>query len=107
MPEPIHEDALNALLAAGWARVDGREAIEKEFIFKGFRHAFGFMTAAAAKADAINHHPEWFNVYNRVRVVLTTHDTSGLTVLDDDLAQAMNKIAAEIAAAPTAPPLQT
>jgi len=106
MPEPIDQIRLNALLAAGWAMAEAREAIEKEFKFKGFRRAFGFMAAAAAKADAINHHPEWFNVYNRVRVLLTTHDTGGLTELDADLAEAMDAIAAEIAAAPQAPALQ-
>ena len=98
MPEPIDQIRLNALLAAGWKLAEVREAIEKEFKFKGFRRAFGFMAASAAKADAINHHPEWFNVYNRVRVLLTTHDTGGLTELDADLAEAMDAIAAEIAA---------
>lgn len=105
MPDPMTEAALNTLLAAGWSRVDGREAIEKEFKFKGFRRAFGFMTAVAVKADAINHHPEWFNVYNRVQVVLTTHDTGGLSSLDTELAEAMEQIAKDIGDAATAPAL--
>ena len=105
MPEPMTEKELNTLIEAGWARTDGREGLEKEFKFKGFRRAFGFMAAAAVKADALNHHPEWSNVYNRVQVLLITHDTGCLSALDFELAQAMDLIAVEIAAAPSAPPL--
>ncbi|MEX0970778.1 MAG: 4a-hydroxytetrahydrobiopterin dehydratase [Paracoccaceae bacterium] len=106
MTDTMTQDELNTLITAGWARASGREAIEKEFNFKGFRRAFGFMAAVAAKADALNHHPEWSNVYNRVQVLLTTHDTGGLSALDFELAQAMDTIAAKIAAAPSAPPLE-
>ncbi|MGR3723369.1 4a-hydroxytetrahydrobiopterin dehydratase [Abyssibius alkaniclasticus] len=105
MPDAMTQDQLKTLIAAGWARATTREALEKEFKFKGFRRAFGFMAAVAVKADALNHHPEWFNVYNRVQVLLTTHDTGGLSGLDWQLAQAMDSIAAEIAAAPGAPKL--
>ncbi len=74
------------LLANGWTMVDGRDAIQKTFVFKNFVQAFGFMTQAAIWAEKLNHHPEWSNVYKTVHVVLTTHDTGGLTVLDGKLA---------------------
>lgn len=94
---------LARLLAAGWQTVEGREAITKTYEFKGFRRAFAFMTAAAGVADRLNHHPEWSNVYGRVHVVLSTHDMGGLSSLDAALAQAMDQIAATIAAGPPAP----
>ena len=62
---------------------DGREAVKKEFQFKNFNSAFSFMTAIALKAEEICHHPEWSNVYNKVVIILTTHDVSGLS--DKDL----------------------
>ena len=66
----------------GWSLVPGRDAITRRFQFKDFSEAFGFMTRAALAAERMNHHPEWFNVYNRVRIRLTTHDAGGLTELD-------------------------
>lgn len=81
------------LLANGWHRVDGRDAIEKTYVFKSFVSAFGFMTQAAIWAEKLNHHPEWSNTYNRVQVVLTTHDLGGLGPLDAKLAQKMDLIA--------------
>ena len=75
-------------LGAGWSLVDGRDAIEKEFKFKGFVTAMGWMTSCAIVAEKLNHHPEWSNVYNRVTVVLTTHSEDGLTELDVKLAKA-------------------
>ena len=66
----------------GWRAVDGRDAIEKEFRFKDFNAAFGFMTRVALLADKLDHHPEWFNVYNRVEVLLATHDVDGVSELD-------------------------
>lgn len=77
----------------GWAMVDGREAIQKTFQFKTFKQAFGFMTQCAMRAEQLNHHPEWFNVYNRVEVILATHDVDGLTELDVKLATFMDKTA--------------
>ena len=77
----------------GWALADGREAIQKRFTFPDFSAAFGFMTRAALVAERMNHHPEWFNVWNKVDVTLATHDAGGLTTLDVKLAEAMNKIA--------------
>lgn len=77
----------------GWQiRSDGN-AIERSFVFRNFSEAFGFMTRAALVAEKLNHHPEWYNVYKRVDVLLTTHDTGGLTELDFKLAKAMNRIA--------------
>jgi 4a-hydroxytetrahydrobiopterin dehydratase len=77
----------------GWRAVDGRDAIEKTFVFGDFNEAFGFMARAALVAEKMNHHPEWSNVYKRVTVVLSTHEADGLTGLDVALAEAMDKIA--------------
>jgi 4a-hydroxytetrahydrobiopterin dehydratase len=78
----------------GWHIVDGRDAIEKKFRFKDFSQAWAFMNRAALLAEKVDHHPEWFNVYNRVDVLLTTHDVDGLSMRDIDMAQAMNNFAA-------------
>ena len=77
----------------GWAKVEGRDAIHKSFKFKDFNAAFGFMTRAALIAEKLDHHPEWFNVYNKVDVTLTTHSAGGVTDLDIKLAEAMNQLA--------------
>jgi len=79
---------------SGWRAVDGRDAITRTYRFKDFNAAFGFMTRAALVAEKMDHHPEWFNVYNRVEVTLATHDAGGLTVLDLQLAAAMDALAA-------------
>lgn len=84
---------LAALLENGWQMTAGRDAIERCFTFKTFNQAFGWMTRVAMYAEKWNHHPEWANVYNRVDVVLTTHDAGGLTQLDIKLAQMMDKLA--------------
>ncbi|KAJ1998832.1 Pterin-4-alpha-carbinolamine dehydratase 2, partial [Coemansia thaxteri] len=68
--------------ASGWAMVEGRDAIKKSFVFSDFVHAFAFMTAVALRAEKMDHHPEWFNVYNRVEVTLSTHDCQGLSDRD-------------------------
>lgn len=94
MAEPLTDPAaLDALLATGWTRCNGREAIEKTYSFRNFVDAFGFMTRAALWAEKWNHHPEWSNVYKTVHVVLTTHDTDGLTDLDIKLATKMDALA--------------
>lgn len=74
----------------GWEAVEGRDAISKTFRFKDFNAAFGFMTRVALEAEKRDHHPEWFNVYNRVEVILTTHDADGVSALDVALAQFMD-----------------
>ncbi|MEH6404858.1 MAG: 4a-hydroxytetrahydrobiopterin dehydratase [Sneathiella sp.] len=76
---------------SGWSRSKGRDAIEKSFKFKNFNRAFGFMTEVAMMAEKMDHHPEWFNVYNRVDVTLTTHDADGLSHKDIKLAKFMDK----------------
>jgi 4a-hydroxytetrahydrobiopterin dehydratase len=73
----------------GWKDVKGRDAIAKSFKFKDFNEAFGFMTRVALLADKMDHHPEWFNVYNRIDVTLSTHDAGGVTQNDIDMATAM------------------
>jgi 4a-hydroxytetrahydrobiopterin dehydratase len=77
---------------AGWRVEAGK--LHREFRFADFSQAFGFMTRAALAAESMNHHPEWFNVWNRVVVDLETHDAGGLTELDFELARRMNAIAA-------------
>ncbi len=84
---------LEPLRATGWAEVDGRDAITKEFTFANFVEAFGFMSRAALWAEKLDHHPEWFNVYKTVTVTLSTHDVDGLSDLDVKLAKAMDKLA--------------
>jgi 4a-hydroxytetrahydrobiopterin dehydratase len=76
----------------GWREVDGRDAIAKTFRFADFNAAFAFMTKTALVAEKMDHHPEWFNVYNRVEVTLSTHDAGGVTELDVKLATFMNGI---------------
>lgn len=76
----------------GWQKVKGREAITKSFRFKDFNEAFGFMTQAALYAEKLDHHPEWFNVYNRVDVTLSTHSADGITELDIKMAEFMDRI---------------
>lgn len=74
----------------GWAKIDGRDAIFKSFKFKNFSEAWAFMNRTALLAEKMNHHPEWFNVYNRVEVTLNTHDVGGVSALDVKMAQKMN-----------------
>ena len=78
--------------ARGWTLSEDGKAIEKTYRFGNFIEAFGFMTQAAIHAETLNHHPEWFNVYNRVEVKLTTHDTGGLSELDLKLAEKMDAL---------------
>jgi 4a-hydroxytetrahydrobiopterin dehydratase len=92
-PAKIGAEAALAQLK-GWAATPGdRDAIWKTYRFKDFNAAFGFMTRVAIKADQLDHHPEWFNVYNRVEVTLSTHDADGVTELDVTLANFMDEVA--------------
>jgi 4a-hydroxytetrahydrobiopterin dehydratase len=80
----------------GWRAADGRDAICKEFRFKDFNAAFGFMSRVALYAEKADHHPEWFNVYARVDVTLATHDAGGVTDKDVALAHFMDQAAAAL-----------
>lgn len=73
-----------------WKLTKGGKAIERVFQFKNFSQAFAFMTRSAMKAEQLNHHPEWANVYNKVVVTLNTHDVGGVTPLDFELAKSMD-----------------
>ena len=74
----------------GWAIKDNK--LHKEFQFNSFNQAFGFMTRSAMEIEKMNHHPEWFNVYNRITVDLTTHDAGGITNNDINLARILNSL---------------
>jgi len=89
----LSTDAINAALAdlPGWRIENGK--LHRQFQFKSFVEAFGFMSSVALVAESMGHHPEWFNVYNRVIVDLTTHDAGGITDLDLSLARRMNELA--------------
>ena len=96
MVQKLDETARKGLAARlpQWRLLEGRDAISRTFTFKDFNAAFGFMARAALVAEAMNHHPEWCNVWNRVDVTLSTHDAGGLTENDLKLAEAMDRIAA-------------
>ena len=83
---------LSATLPA-WKLVEGRDAITRAFRFKDFSEAWGFMARVALLAEAQDHHPEWFNVWNRVEITLSTHDAGGLSARDVRLAQSIDAIA--------------
>ena len=95
MAEQLSDEARKNALATlgGWSLVDGRDAITRTYTFQDFSQAFGFMARCALKAEALDHHPEWFNVYNKVEVTLSTHDAGGLTERDLELARFMDSIA--------------
>jgi 4a-hydroxytetrahydrobiopterin dehydratase len=88
MVEKLDPEARAAFLRdhPGWAPAKGRDAVVKTFTFADFNEAFGFMTRVAIAAEKADHHPEWFNVYNRVEITLTTHDAGGLSKRDIALA---------------------
>lgn len=77
-----------------WREVDGRDAIARSFKFRDFNQAFAFMMRTALLAEKMDHHPEWFNLYNRVEVTLSTHDAGGVTEKDIAMAKAMDSYAA-------------
>jgi 4a-hydroxytetrahydrobiopterin dehydratase len=90
-------DAERASLAQtlpGWSPVAGRDAIERSFRFRDFSEAWGFMSRVALLAESQNHHPDWSNVWNRVRIELSTHDAGGLTGNDVKLARAIDALLA-------------
>nr|BAM17928.1 pterin-4a-carbinolamine dehydratase [Papilio xuthus] len=83
---------LQPLIQSGWKVQSNRDAIEKEFKFKDFNEAFGFMSRVALLAEKMDHHPEWFNVYNKVQVTLSSHDVNGLSKRDIRMATFMEKL---------------
>ena len=94
MTRPVKIGAAAALAQLpGWSAADGRDAIVKTFKFADFNAAFGWMTRVALAAEKLDHHPEWFNVYSRVEVLLATHDADGVTELDVTLAKIMDAAA--------------
>ena len=79
----------------GWDEIEDRDAIRRSLRFADFNAAFAFMTRVAMQAEKMDHHPEWFNVYNRVEIILTTHDADGLTERDIKLARFIDSAAPE------------
>ncbi|ESO10741.1 hypothetical protein HELRODRAFT_167236 [Helobdella robusta] len=90
------KDLLTPLLGSGWKVVEGRDAIYKEFFFKNFNQAFGVMSRVAMQAEKMDHHPEWFNVYNKLQVTLSTHDVNGLSKKDITLAKFIETASANL-----------
>jgi 4a-hydroxytetrahydrobiopterin dehydratase len=90
--DPTDRACAMAALPA-WKDVADRDAIQRSFTFSDFNAAFGFMSRCALKAESMDHHPEWFNVYNRVDVTLSTHDCAGVSARDIDLARFMDAAA--------------
>ncbi len=76
---------------SGWSLANGK--LHKDFVFQDFIEAFGFMSKAAIHIEKMNHHPEWFNVYNKIKVDLVTHDAGGITQNDINLARTLNSLA--------------
>lgn len=94
MVQKLDDDARTALLARfpQWTHEPTRDAIIRRFQFDDFAQAFGFMTSVAIIAEKMDHHPEWSNVYNRVDILLTTHDAAGLSERDAKLAEAIERL---------------
>ncbi len=93
-PARLSDAEISTRLAAlpGWSLAGGK--LRREFVFRDFSEAFGFMARAALVAEKLDHHPDWSNAWNRVTVELSTHDAGGITALDFELAGAMNRISA-------------
>ena len=93
VPEKLSDEQIRKELSdiPGWNVMNGK--LHKDFIFKDFIDAFGFMSRAAIHIEKMNHHPEWFNVYNKIKVDLVTHDAGGITQNDINLAKILNSLA--------------
>src|SRR5271165_3083382 len=96
MPEKLTESELKSALAqlAGWTLMHGK--LHREYKFADFVHAFGFMATSAIAIEKMNHHPEWFNVWNKVIVDLTTHDAGGVSAKDIELAKVLDGFAGKL-----------
>jgi len=94
MSDKLEGEALDGALAGldGWARAEGREAIRKSYKFADFNAAFGWMARAALMAERMDHHPEWFNVYDCVEVTLASHDVNGVSERDIRLARFLDTL---------------
>ncbi|HQR46678.1 MAG TPA: 4a-hydroxytetrahydrobiopterin dehydratase [Thermoanaerobaculia bacterium] len=92
-PARLSDDEISARLAGRprWTLAGGK--LRREFLFRDFPEAFGFMARVALVAEKMDHHPDWANVWNRVTVELSTHDAGGITALDFELAAAMDRLA--------------
>ena len=95
MVEKLTEDERKVLYADlnEWTRVEGRDAIQRKYVFSNFNEAWGFMTRVAVEAERRDHHPEWFNVWATVNITLSTHECDGLSIRDVALARFIDKIA--------------
>jgi len=93
-PRKLNEEEIQAAVKGleGWKVVNGK--LHREYKFASFVEAFGFMASGALVAEAMNHHPEWFNVYNTVKIDLTTHDAGGISENDLEMARRFEKLAA-------------
>jgi 4a-hydroxytetrahydrobiopterin dehydratase len=92
LTDGLREESLAAL--PDWTWEPERDAITRHFAFRDFNQAFGFMTRVALLADKADHHPEWSNVWNKVDILLTTHDAGGLSTRDIQMAQAIDALLA-------------
>ena len=99
MPRKLSNEEREAALAElpGWTWDEARDAIVRSFRFADFNEAFGFMARVALAAEKADHHPEWMNLWNRVDILLTTHDAGGFTQRDVDLAKRIDEAAASLA----------
>ena len=91
LSEDMLQNALSENALSGWSVLNGK--LHKDYEFASFEEAFGFMSKASVEIEKINHHPEWFNVYNKVTVDLVTHDAGGITENDTKLAGILNALA--------------
>ncbi|KAL3998381.1 Pterin-4-alpha-carbinolamine dehydratase domain protein [Acanthocheilonema viteae] len=92
LSEEQRKQLLQPLIDKGWEMVEGRDAIRKNLRFENFSEAFGFMTQVAMYAEKMDHHPEWFNIYNKIEVTLSSHDVNGLSEKDIKLASYIEKL---------------
>lgn len=95
LTETERAEHLAPLLKNGWSHIKERDAIQKQFTLKDFNEAFGFMSRVALRAEKMNHHPEWSNVYNKVDITLVSHDVRGLSMRDVRLAKFIENASSE------------
>ena len=94
IPAKDRADVIDPLRSKGWSTTTERDAIKKTFMFGTFKEAFKFMQKVAKKAEKMDHHPEWFNCYNKIEVTLSTHTCNGLSLRDIEMANFMEHVAA-------------